>query len=230
METIVYLPARGGSKRIPGKNIRPFHGVAALGHVIQVVRHIGVGCGIYVSTDDNEIAKVATTYGARVLHRSSEFADDYTDLLTVVRSDIPQIYNLNPDLKILACVLPTALLMSSADLRDAYALVTSHQSNFVVSVGQFPYPIQRALRMGENNSLTMFQPINYEKRSQDLESSYHDAGQFYIGTLAGWLNRETMFEPNSTGWLVSRLRLCDIDQEEDWTYAETLWKIVKQDE
>jgi len=230
METVIYLPARGGSKRIPKKNIRPFHGIPALGHVIQIVRHVGIECGICVSTDADDIAEVASTYGARVLKRSSQFADDHTDLLTVLRNDLPQICDLNPDLKILACVLPTAFLMSRSDFRDAYALVMSQESSFVVSVGQFHYPIQRALRMGEDGSLTMFQPNNYGKRSQDLESSYHDAGQFYIGTLTSWVNRQTMFEPKSTGWLVSRLRVCDVDAEEDWTYAETLWNTINQDE
>lgn len=228
METVVYMPARGGSKRVPRKNIRSFHGSPALGHVIQIVRRVGIEHRVYVSTDNAEIAEVARTYEANVLHRSTRFADDHTDLLTVIRNDLPQVHRLNPDLKILICILPTALLMSSADLKDAYARVVSQQTDFVMSVGQFHYPIQRALRMSEDASLTMFQPDNYDKRSQDLASSYHDAGQFYVGTLEGWLSRRTMFEPKSTGWLVNRIRICDIDVEDDWAYAETIWDAIAQ--
>lgn len=224
MTNVVYLPARGGSKRIPRKNIRPFHGVPALGHVITTIKRMPIETKTIVSTDDAEIARVAEEYGANHLPRESDFSDDNTDLLTLIRHDFPMILDLVPNVSVLACVLPTALLVSEHDLLRAIDVVSESPELFVVSIGRFSYPIQRALRRDSGGVISMIAPENYDLRSQDLELRFHDAGQFYVGSPHSWASRVTMFEPPPKSMLIDDWRVCDIDVEEDWLMAERRWR------
>jgi len=225
MTTVIYLPARGGSKRIPRKNIPPFHGSPALGHVITTIKKMPIEASIVVSTDDSEVAHVAKEYGAIRLPRKLELADDNSDLLTVIHHDLPLILDLFPDTKVLACVLPTALLMWDNDLCQAIELVSRSPETFVVSVGRFTYPIQRALQRDHVGTVSMIAPENYGKRSQDLEPRFHDAGQFYVGSPQSWSARRTMFDPPPNSHLIDEWRVCDIDVEDDWLAAEARWRL-----
>lgn len=224
MTTVIYLPARGGSKRLPRKNIRPFHGSPALGHVITTIKRMPIETSIVVSTDDSEIAQVAKEYGAIRLPRKLELSDDNTDLLTVIQHDFPVILDLLPDTRVFACVLPTALLMWENDLCQAIKLVSESPKTFVVSVGRFAYPIQRALQRDNFGNVSMVAPENYGKRSQDLEPRFHDAGQFYVGSPQSWSARRTMFDPPPNSQLIDEWRVCDIDVEDDWLAAEARWR------
>lgn len=226
MSFVAYLPARGGSKRIPRKNIRDFHGSPALSHVIGLVKQTGCCARLVVSTDDTEIGEVASSAGATILPRDARYADDHTDILTLVKSDLARIRALEPDVHTIACVFPTALLMSSEDLHAAVNRVRSTDAGFVVSVGRFHYPIQRALRQTSDGSVEMADPSSYLSRSQDLEPRFHDAGQFYVGTTDSWERRTTMFDPPPVPQPIHDLRVCDVDVEEDWHRAEVLWELL----
>lgn len=226
MTTIAYLPARGGSKRIPGKNIRNFVGVPVLGRTIKIVEDTGVFDRILVSTDDARIASVAEQFGAEVVERPAQLADDHTGLLGVVQGELNQTAYPNAEDDVVACVLPTAVLMAADNLRTAVSRVQELTSSFVVSVGRFSYPIQRALRVLESGEIEMAWPENYFARSQDLEPMFHDAGQFYVGSTAEWLRRKTMFETPTFGLTVNDNRVMDIDTESDWVRAEEMWSVL----
>lgn len=225
MMHLALIPARGGSKRIPDKNIRDFAGVPALGRVVDCIRSTGVFSKVLVSTDSEVIGRVAIEYGAAVVERNPTLADDQTSLLDVVKSHLPSL-EIDQQGVILACVLPTALLMSRDDLAEACQMVIGGKSQFVVSVGRFSYPIQRALRYRSDKTIEMFWPENYSARSQDFELAFHDAGQFYVGSVDSWQTRTTMFDAPTSGLLIDDLRVQDIDVEDDWHNAERLWRVL----
>jgi len=225
VNVVAYIPARGGSKRIPKKNIRLFHGTPALGHVIQIIESLPFRVNVFVSTDSEEIASVAESFGAIVINRDRKLADDKAGILEVIKTDLKLVRKQIPNVGVLACVLPTALLMSSTDLEYAIQKVESEQSQFIVSVGRFDYPIQRALRKDVDDKVSMSEPENYFVRSQDLEPMFHDAGQFYVGTPEQWESRATIFDPPPFAKLIESWRVRDIDVEEDWHTAERLWLI-----
>ena len=227
MTTVALLPARGGSKRIPRKNVREFAGVPILGRTIRIVEEAGLFDRIIVSTDDDGIALVARDFGAEVVERSSDLADDYTGLLGVVQGELGHILGSQDRNDVVACVLPTAVLMAQADLSSAVVRIREGENDFVVAVGRFSYPIQRALRMQTSGQLEMAWPENYFTRSQDLEPMFHDAGQFYVGTVNTWLHRRTMFEKGTHGLQIADLRVLDIDTNEDWIRAERMWETLK---
>lgn len=225
MSTVAYIPARGGSKRIPKKNIRLFNGTPALGHVIKIIESVPLQINVIVSTDSEEIAEVARKFGASVIDRDRKLADDNAGILEVIKTDLNIVRKQIPAIDVLACVLPTALLMSSTDLDYAIQRVKCEQSQFVVSVGRFDYPIQRALHKGLDDKVFMSKPENYLVRSQDLEPMFHDAGQFYVGTPEQWDSRATIFDPSPMAKLIESWRVRDIDVEEDWQTAERLWRL-----
>jgi pseudaminic acid cytidylyltransferase len=227
MKTVAYIPARGGSKRIPRKNIRDFAGIPALGRVIQIASSTNLFDHVIVSTDSEEIAEVARRFGAHLIDRDPMHADDHTGLLEVVQADLPPMANTGIDPHVVACILPTAVLMSQEDLAAAVKTVMTDTSPFVVAVGRFSYPIQRALRMSERAEIEMIWPENYAMRSQDLEPCFHDAGQFYVGTADAWGRRRTMFATPTTARLIDDRRVMDIDVEEDWLRAEQLWHLLQ---
>lgn len=226
---IAYIPARGGSKRIPGKNIRSFVGIPAIGRVIQGIRSTAVFERIIVSTDHLDIARTAQDFGAEVIERDAILANDHAGLLEVVQRDL-RLPILGEDSRdVIACVLPTALLMSPLDLLRATKLTTSGRKDFVVSVGRFSYPIQRALTVDESGQIKMLSPENYQVRSQDLEHRYHDAGQFYVGTRREWMRRSTVFDYPTHALHIEDHRVIDIDVEADWRRAELLWKLLSDE-
>jgi pseudaminic acid cytidylyltransferase len=224
MTIVAYIPARGGSKRIPKKNIRHFDGIPALGRVIRTVTDTKLCDRIIVSTDNEEIEEVARNFGAEVLQRDATLAGDHAGLLEVVQGDIGHLLKTSETSLILACVLPTAVLLSAEDLGRAITWVREGTARFVVSVGRFSYPVQRALRMNFNSSVEMVWPENYPKRSQDLEILFHDAGQFYVGSTAEWSHRDTMFQDPAKAIIIEDWRVQDIDVEEDWILAEQMWR------
>ena len=170
------------------------------------------------------MATVASDFGAEVFSREESLADDHSGLLEVVQAHIAALDAIDRT-EVFACVLPTALLMSSDDLQDATNLVLKGESRFVLAIGRFSYPIQRALRLDNRREVSMVWPENYRMRSQDLEATYHDAGQFYVGDAETWMTRETMFDSPAQGFLIDDWRVQDIDDEEDWLNAELLWRL-----
>ncbi|MFQ2707987.1 pseudaminic acid cytidylyltransferase [Aeromonas caviae] len=227
---IAIIPARGGSKRIPHKNIRPFCGQPMLAYAIQAAQKSGCFSKVVVSTDDEEIAEVARQLGAEVpCLRPASLADDHTGTTPVVIDTIARLDALGIQTTHYCCIYATVPLIQAADLRAAHDRLLASKAPFVYTVAEFSFPIQRAVRMDEQGRVTPFWPEQMAKRSQDLEPAYQDAGQFYWGTRAAWLGGFSPVGGEGIGHILPRHRVVDIDTPEDWHLAELLYQVLAQD-
>ncbi|MDR5013046.1 pseudaminic acid cytidylyltransferase [Aeromonas veronii] len=227
---IAIIPARGGSKRIPRKNIRPFCGQPMLAYAIQAAQQSSCFSKVMVSTDDEEIAEVARQLGAEVpFLRPVNLADDHTGTTPVVIDTIQRLDQLGIQAEHYCCIYATVPLILAADLRAAHDRLLASKAPFVYTVAEFGFPIQRAVRMDEQGRVTPFWPEQMAKRSQDLEPAYQDAGQFYWGTRAAWLGGISPIGGEGIGHILPRHRVVDIDTPEDWHVAELLYQVLDQD-
>ena len=224
---LAVIPARGGSKRIPRKNIKPFYGKPMIAWSIEAALQSGCFDQVMVSTDDAEIAEVARQCGARVpFMRPAALSDDHTGTAAVIAHAIDWLaaHGHPPDQ--VCCLYATAPFVSIDDLRRGLALLTDTGGDFAFSVTSYAYPIQRAFRITDADRVDMFNPENFNTRSQDLEEAYHDAGQFYWGHAQAWLEERIIFGPASVPVLLPRHRVQDIDTPEDWIRAELMFKAL----
>ncbi|KAB0287454.1 pseudaminic acid cytidylyltransferase [Vibrio fortis] len=224
---IAVIPARGGSKRIPRKNIKPFHGKPMIAYSIEAAKASGCFDKVIVSTDDLEIAEVAKAYGADVpFLRPGDISDDYATTMDVMEHAIRWCKGEGWQIDAVCCLYATAPFILPEDLQKGYELIRDDTVKFVFSATSFPFPIQRAIKLDEQGSVSMFSPENEQVRSQDLEEGYHDAGQFYWGQTTAFLNKLSIFSPHSKVVLLPRCRVQDIDTPEDWELAEKLFSIL----
>jgi pseudaminic acid cytidylyltransferase len=220
---LAIIPARGGSKRIPRKNIRPFRGKPIIAWSIEAAREAGLFNRIIVSTDDEEIAAVARDHGAETpFMRPAAIADDRTGVLAVVEHAIDWFVDQGQPVSHACCVYATAPFVRADDIRAAWRLLQEHGARYALPVTTFPFPIQRALRVGQDGRVEMFAPEHLMTRSQDLEEAWHDAGQFFWATAQAVKGNAALFGPGTVAHPVPRWRVQDIDTEEDWTRAELL--------
>jgi len=227
--TIAIIPARGGSKRIPRKNIRPFCGQPMIGYAIAAAQSSGCFEHIVVSTDDAEIAAVARRLGAEVpFMRNPSLADDHTGTTAVTVDAIKQLESLGFSSNTYCCIYATTPLLQAADLAAAFQKLQNKQADYVFSAASYGFPIQRALKLISDGFAVPFQPENISKRSQDLEPAYQDAGQFYWGTRDAWLTGKGVFSGSGIAHILPRYRVVDIDTEEDWQMAELLYQALQQ--
>ncbi|UPR52329.1 pseudaminic acid cytidylyltransferase [Vibrio cyclitrophicus] len=224
---IAIIPARGGSKRIPRKNIKAFHGKPMIAYSIEAAVTSGCFDKVIVSTDDTEIAEVAKKYGAEVpFLRPVDISDDYATTMDVMEHAIRWCKSEGWNVEAVCCLYATAPFVLPEDLQKGYELVRDASVQFAFSATSFPFPIQRAIKLDEQASVSMFSPENEQVRSQDLEEAYHDAGQFYWGQTSAFLNKLSIFSPHSKAVLLPRCRVQDIDTPEDWELAEKLFSIL----
>lgn len=224
---IAIIPARGGSKRIPRKNLRSFCGQPMLAYAIKAAQASGCFDHIIVSTDDVEIAATARQLGAAVpFMRDPSLADDHTGTTAVIVDAIKQLDLLGISADAYCCIYATSPLLQAADLTTAFQRLISKNADYVFSAASYGFPIQRALKIIANGFAVPFQPENMAKRSQDLEPAYQDAGQFYWGTRDAWLNGKGVFSGNGIAHVLPRYRVVDIDTEEDWQMAELLYQAL----
>jgi N-acylneuraminate cytidylyltransferase len=222
--SLCLIPARGGSKRIPGKNIRPFAGKPMILWSIEAAQQAGCFERIIVSTDDPAIAEVAQAAGAEVpFMRPAALSDDHTTTLAVVQHTLEWCAAQGALPDTLCCLYATAPFVRADDLRAGKTLL--EQAEFAIPVTSFGFPIQRAVRI-VNDRLQMFDPRHLSTRSQDLEEAFHDAGQFYWGHSAAWLGDPVLFGPTTVPLILPRWRVQDIDTPEDWRRAELLHRIL----
>ncbi|SEE39968.1 pseudaminic acid cytidylyltransferase [Pseudomonas kilonensis] len=222
---LAVIPARGGSKRIPRKNIKAFCGKPMIAWSIEAALQSGCFDQVIVSTDDQEIAEVARQYGASVpFMRPAELSDDYTGTIPVIQQAIEWCRADGFDARQVCCLYATAPFVSPVDLRRGLDILEQTGSQYAFSVTSYAFPIQRAIRLTEAGRVEMFSPEHFNTRSQDLEESYHDAGQFYWGQASAWLEGKMIFSPESSAVLLPRHRVQDIDTPEDWVRAEWLYK------
>jgi len=232
MKSVAIIPARGGSKRIPRKNIKPFLDRPIISYVIQAATESGCFDDVMVSTDDEEIADVARTHGAEVpFMRSAVNSTDQAITLEAIREAIQSYRRIGREFDLLCCIYPTAVLTRPDSLRSGKArLIADPEAACVLPMVRYGYPIQRAL-YEKDGRIHMFQPEHCHTRSQDLEKSYHDAGQWY------WIRTPAIAAPDfkilwttSAPVIVDEMEVQDIDNESDWRMAELKYRLLKEKE
>lgn len=228
MIRVAIIPARGGSKRIPRKNIKAFCGKPMIAWSIEAARASGCFDKIIVSTDDSEIAETARQWGAQVpFMRPAELSDDYAGTIPVIRHAVQWLQEHEGPVDQACCIYATAPFVSAEDLQRGWQLLNSTAQDYAFSVTSYAFPIQRAIRITEQGNVAMFNPEHFMTRSQDLEEAWHDAGQFYWGTAAAWLAEKALFADGSVPVKLPRHRVQDIDTPEDWIRAEWLFKAMQ---
>lgn len=225
---LAVIPARGGSKRIPRKNIKPFCGKPMIAWSIEAARNSGCFERVIVSTDDEEIADVARQWGAEApFVRPAELADDYTGTLSVIHHAIDCITAAGSRPDAVCCLYATAPFVTPVDLRRGLDVLQLQVSDYAFSVTSYAFPIQRAMFLNDDGRVEMFQPEQFNERSQDLVEAFHDAGQFYWGLTDAWLAERPIFGSAAAPVLLPRHRVQDIDTLEDWARAEWLFKAMQ---
>tara|TARA_B110000263_G_C15310132_1_gene512622 strand:+ start:2548 stop:3237 length:690 start_codon:yes stop_codon:yes gene_type:complete len=226
---IAIIPARGKSKRIPRKNIKEFCGKPMIAWSIEKALESKIFDRVIVSTDDKSIAKIAEKYGAEVpFLRPSNLSDDYTGTIPVIKHAVNwALDNIGP-IDLVCTIYATAPFLEVSDLSKGLKILNKNNFQVAFSVTSFDFPIQRALKINKNLSVSMFQPENYNQRSQDLEPAYHDAGQFYWLKTDAILNEVSTFSEKSLAIILPRYRVQDIDTEEDWIRAELMFKSLNK--
>lgn len=223
---VAVIPARGGSKRIPRKNMKLFGGKPIIGYAIGAALASGEFDRVIVSTDDHEIADISLACGAEVpFSRPSELADDYTPTVPVIAHAIRTCQSMGWIVNEVCCIYPCVPFISTEDLKSAYQLLRNSSADFAFPVTHFPSPIQRALRRLDDGSVVPFQPECVSVRSQDLEQSFFDVGQFYWGRRDAWLDGMNI-HLNSTTLVIPEWRSVDIDTIEDWNRAELMFRCL----
>jgi len=226
---LAVIPARGGSKRIPRKNIRPFCGKPMIAWSIEAARRSGCFDRVVVSTDDEEIAAVARDWGAEIpFMRPAELADDHAGTIPVIAHAIRHLQDRGEPPRAVCCIYATAPFVRVPDLQRGSELLDRTDCDYVFSVTTYAFPIQRALRVKENGRVEMFHPEHFDTRSQDLEEAYHDAGQFYWGRAEVWLAGKRIFSPDAMPLILPRHRVQDIDTPEDWERAELTFMALRE--
>lgn len=222
---LAVIPARGGSKRIPRKNIKMFCGKPMIVWSIEAALQSGCFDEVIVSTDDEEIAAVAQEAGAKVpFMRPRELADDYTGTIPVIRHAIQWFQSAEESVELVCCVYATAPFVRAEDIRRGLDTLLDTGCDYAFSATTYAFPIQRAIRCTREGRVEMFYPEHFSTRSQDLEEAFHDAGQFYWGRAEAWLDGRVIFGPGSAPIVLPRHRVQDIDTMEDWTRAEWMFK------
>lgn len=225
------IPARGGSKRIPRKNIRDFCGKPMIAYAIEAAKSSNLFDSIIVSTDDNEIATISQSYGAEVpFMRPNELANDYAGTVEVVADAINQCEKNGLKPEKVCCIYPCVPLIQVEDISSTLVLLESHMyADYAFPVTEFPSAIQRGLKRHMNGKMSSFYPENEKMRTQDLESAYYDVGQFYWGYRDSWL-KNTALHNNGVGYVIPSWRVVDIDTPVDWDRAELFFKFLESKE
>lgn len=223
---IAIIPARGGSKRIPKKNIKDFLGKPIIAYSIETALKSKLFDKVIVSTDDEAIKKVAQDYGAEVpFMRPKELADDFTGTNAVVSHTINWLLERHIKIDYACCIYATAPFLEKEYLKMGFKKLKNSDKSFAFSVTTFASPIQRALKI-DNDKISMFQPQHLMTRSQDLQEAYYDAGQFYWGKSEAFLNAEQVYSNKSIPIILPRYLTQDIDTLEDWKTAEYMYQAI----
>ncbi len=224
---VAIIPARGGSKRIPRKNIKNFMGKPMMAYSVKAAIDSGCFDRIIVSTDDIEMAQVAKSLGAEVPFIRPDFlSNDQAATVPVIKHALQYLIEQGENVEIACCIYATAPFIRAKDLEKAFNKLKTSDQDYCLSVTSYQYPIQRSLKLIANGSIEMLYPENYLVRSQDLEEAYHDAGQFYFGRCDAWLQEKSILANGSIPFVLPRKRVQDIDTPEDWEQAEMMFKVI----
>ncbi|WP_040006787.1 pseudaminic acid cytidylyltransferase [Fibrisoma limi] len=226
MSNIAIITARGGSKRIPRKVIRPFLGKPIMLYSIETALQSGLFDEVMVSTEDDEIAELAQRHGASVpFRRSAKTADDFATTADVLNEVITAYEQRGQTFTNACCLYPTAPFVTPALLRQAFDRLQTGGFDCVFPIQCFSFPVQRAVTFTDDR-LTWLQPEHALTRSQDLQPAYHDAGQFYFFNVAAFRQKGRLLTDNTSGLVISEMQAQDIDNEEDWQVAEFKYQLL----
>ena len=227
MSKLAIIPARGGSKRIPKKNIKFFLGKPIIAYAIETAINSKLFDEVMVSTDDHDIAEIAVSYGAKVpFIRSEKNANDFATTIDVIKEVMSSYEKLERKFKYASCIYPCTPLLSKQRLSESFYLLEKKNLDCVFPIIKYGFPIQRAVRLNDKGLIEMYQPENLITRSQDLEDSFHDAGQFYSFNVNNLVSKQKLLT-ELTGYIeVSEMEAQDIDNLVDWKLAELKYKII----
>lgn len=225
--SICVIPARGGSKRIPRKNIKLFHNKPMIAWSIEAAIKSDIFKKIIVSTDDPEIAEIAIANGAEVpFMRPSNISDDYTNTTDVIAHACNWAKDEGLSIETVCCLYATAPFVRASDLKKAYEVLNSGDWQYVFSTGEYSSPIFRSFKKENEGGVKMFFPEHFETRSQDLPQALFDAGMFYMATSNAWIENLRIFDSHSYPIIIPSYRIQDIDTPQDWERAEILAKVL----
>ena len=225
---VAIIPARGGSKRIPRKNIKLFHGIPLIAYSIKVALKSKLFDKVIVSTDDEEIAKIAIKYGASVpFIRPIQLSDDFTGTGAVVNHALEYLKSVGETYDFVCTIYATAPFLDEKYLIEGFEKLKSSNAKNAFSCTSMPFPIQRTFKITQNERCEMFWPENFPKRSQDLEEAFQDAGQFYWTNL-NIKSDDIIFGKDSIPVILPRFLVQDIDTLEDWQRAEIMYEVIQK--
>ncbi len=229
MMNIAMIPARGGSKRIPRKNIKSFLGKPIIAYSIEAAKNTGCFDKIIVSTDDDEIAAVARECGAETpFIRPSNISGDHATTVEVIKHTLNWYKNSGLNVDNICCIYATSPFVTALDISEGLKAIDGPEFDYAFSVTSFPFPIQRAVKVNDGGRVEMFNSNYLNTRSQDLIEAFHDAGQFYWGKASAFLSDKPIFSPAAFAVKIPRKRVQDIDTMEDWESAELAYKLLKK--
>lgn len=227
-KAIAIITARGGSKRIPKKNIKEFCGKPIIAYSIKAALDSGIFDEVMVSTDSEEIAEIARSYGAEVpFMRSAKTSDDFATTADVLLEVLERYQEMGRNFNVMSCIYPTAPFVTPEKLQSAYDTLTKEHAVMAMPVVAFSYPPQRSYILQEN-MLEMKWKENYNKRSQDLEKMYHDAGQFYMYQVDAFVRLKGQMTESIVPVIVDEMEVQDIDNESDWKLAEQKYRLMTE--
>ena len=230
MSIIAVIPARGGSKRIPHKNIKPFCGKSMIVYSIEAAKGTGIFDRIIVSTDSKEIASIAKESGAEIpFMRPAALADDYTGTDAVILDALKRLMEDGEEIDYICCIYATAPFAKAEYIIKGYNILRDNNATSCFSVTTYPFPIFRSLKINSQNRLEMFWPEYRETRSQDLPEAYHDAGQFYWADAKKYLKEKQFYSKDAVPVILPRYLVQDIDTPEDWETAEKMYSVLQMD-
>ncbi len=226
MKTLAMITARGGSKRIPRKNIKDFNGKPIIAYSIEAALTSGVFDEVMVSTDDEEIAEIAKKFGAKVpFFRSEKTSNDFATTVDVIEEVLNTYKERGEEFDIFCCIYPTAPFITAERLKEAVTTLSNSDADSLIPVVRFSYPPQRAMEI-HDGKLVFRQPENLAKRSQDLEPHFHDAGQFYVVRSESFFKNHGIMVGDILPMELSELEVQDIDNEVDWQLAELKYNLL----
>ena len=226
---IAIIPARGGSKRIPRKNIKLFMGIPAIVRTINITKESGIFDKILVSTEDPEIARIANEAGAEILMRDENLAGDHTTTVEVISNALDLLKDGNgnePDY--VCCIYPVTPTLTAERLKEAADLIQSRDLDYVFTAKKFESSPDRAIKIGIHQNSEMCNPAHLNTRTQDLPDYYHDAAMFYLGKSSAWRASKPILHGEGQFIVLDKYETLDIDDEEDWRFAEELFRIRSQ--
>ena len=225
---VAVIPARGGSKRIPRKNIKLFHGLPIIAYAIKVARESEIFDEIFVSTDDEEIAEVAMSFGATIpWMRPKNLSDDYATTVSVIQDAVKRLKINLINMENICCIYPATPLLKPSFLSEGLKVLKNGDWSYVFSALKASTPPQRLFSLGTSKGVEMLFPQFEITRAQDLDHYYSDAGQFYWGSASSWETGLPIFSSKSTILEIPSESAIDIDTQEDWHYAENLFKLIR---